>query len=157
MSSESLNNSINQDGFLNDVNNDPPLNAVRVGGNDEQDGPGEEDVVIDEQISIQDLAQRIEGSARSIKDRDNVLFERIITLEQNSSRGSQSSTASTANAMPGNNRFRVTLDRNGGNPALNEISANGESPSYSNLTAPSAVNSNSLGPRVDSRQAAQKF
>ena len=82
MSSESLNNSINEDGFLNDVNNDPPLNAVRIGENNEQIGPGEEDGVIDEQISIQDLAQRIEGLARPMQDRDSVLFERINTLEK---------------------------------------------------------------------------
>ena len=150
MNNDNLNNSFNEEALLNDVNNDPPLAAIRVGGNDEQDGPGEENV-FDEQISIQDLVQWIEGLARSIQDRDNVLFERITTLEQNSSRGSQSTTASNANARPGNNRFGVTLDRNGGNPALNEVSANGNSPSYSNLTAPSAVNSNPLGPRADSR------
>ena len=77
MSNESLNNSIDETGFLNDVNNDPPLNAVRVGGNDEQDGPGEENVVIDEQISIQDLVQRIECLARTLQKSDPVFLREL--------------------------------------------------------------------------------
>ena len=148
MNNDNLNNSSNENELLNDFNKDPPL-AVHVGGINEQNGPQEENV-IDEQISIQDLVRQIDGLRRSLQDHDNILFDRITTLEQNSSRGSQSSTASIANARPGNNRFGVTLDCNGGNPALNEISANGESPSYSNLTAPSAVNSNPPGPTADS-------
>ena len=38
MINDNLNNSFNEDELLNDVNNDPPLAAVHVGGNNEQEG-----------------------------------------------------------------------------------------------------------------------
>ena len=149
MNNDNLNNSFDENALLNNENVDPTLPIVPVGGNNEQGGPHGENGVI-EQVSIQDLVQRINGLTQLLEDRDSVLFERLATLEQNSSRGSQSSTASTANTRPNNNRFGVTQDRNGGNPALNEVTANGNSPSYSSMTAPSAVNSNPPGPRADS-------
>ena len=150
MNNGNLDNAFNENEILNDVNNDPALPIVPVGGNNEQGGPNDENGVI-EQVSIQDLVQRINSLAQSLEDRDNVLFGRLASLEQNSSRGSQSSTASTANTRPNNNRFGVTQDHNGGNPALNEVTANGNSPSYSSMTAPYAINSNPPGPRADSR------
>ena len=153
MSNENLNeSSVDETAFLYDMSNDPPLNAVHIGLNDGLNDPNQNGSVENEQLSIQDLAQRMDILTRQLQSRDAVLFERISTLEQNSSRGSQLSTASIAAARPENNRFGVTLDRSGGNSTQNAASAAGDSPSYSNLTAPSAVNSNSSGPGADSRQ-----
>ena len=150
MDNDNLNNSFNENELLNDANIDPPLPIVPAGGNNEQGGPNNENGVI-EQVSIQDLVQRINVLTQSLEDRDNILFGRLATLERNSSCGSQASTVSTANTRPNNNRFGIAQDHNGGNFTLNEVSANGNSPSYSNVTAPSAANSNPSGPRPDSR------
>ena len=151
MDSDNLNNSFNENELLNDVNIDPTLPAVPAGGNNEQGGQNDENGVI-EQVSIQDLVQRMNVLTQSMEARDDILLRRLAALEQNSSRGSQASTVSTANTRPNNNRFGIAQDHNGGNFTLNEVSANGNSPSYSNVTAPSAANSNPSGPRPDSRQ-----
>ena len=87
---------------------------------------------------------------RQLNDRDAVIFERINSLEQNSSRGSQLSGTSIVAARPDENGFGVIPDQNGGNAAQNLPAAAGNSPSYSNLTAPSATNSNSSGPGAGS-------
>ena len=150
MDSYNLTNSFNENELLNDVSIDPTLPAVPTRGNNEQGEQNNENGVI-EQVSIQDLVQRINGLAQSLENRDNVLFERIATLEQNSSRGSQASTVSTADSRPLNNRFGITQDQNGGSYVLNGVSTNGNSPAYSSETAPSATVSNPSGPRPDSR------
>ena len=88
MNNDNLNNSFDENALLNDENVDPTLPIVPVGGNNEQGGPHDENGVI-EQVSIRDLVQRKNGLAQSLEDRDNALFGRLATLEQNSSRGSQ--------------------------------------------------------------------
>ena len=73
MNNDNLNNSFNENELLNDVNIDPALPIVPAGGNNEQGGPHNENGVI-EQVSIQDLVQRINGLAQSLEDRANVLL-----------------------------------------------------------------------------------
>ena len=87
MNNDNLNNSFDENSLLNNENVDPALPIVLVGGNNEQANPLSENGVI-EQVSIQYLVQRINGLTQLLEDRDNVLFERLATLEQNSSRGS---------------------------------------------------------------------
>ena len=90
MSNEDLNDStIDETTFLNAMSNDPPLNAVHIGANDETNGPNQNGSVENEQLSIQDLAQRMDILVRQMQSRDAVLFERISTLEQKSSRLTQ--------------------------------------------------------------------
>ena len=153
MDSDNQNNSFDENALLNDASIDPTLPAVHVGGNNEQDEQNNENGVI-EQVSIQDLVQRMNALTQSMEARDDILLRRLSALEQNSSRGSQASTVSTANSRPINNRFGITQDQNGGSFALNEVPANGNSPSYSSETAPSAIIPNPSGSGPDSRQRA---
>ena len=151
MEGESQNNSFDENNLLNDANVDPILPAVHVGGNGEQNEQGNENSV-SEQTSIQELVQRMNTLTQSLEDRDVILLRRLAALEQNSLRGSQVSTVSTAGSRPLNNRFGITQDQSGGSFVLNGVSANGNSPAYSSETAPSAVVPNPSGPRSDARQ-----
>ena len=150
MEGDSQNNSFDENNLLNDANVDPVLPAVHIGGNGEQNEQNNENGVI-EQMSIQELVQRMNTLTQSMEDRDVILLRRLAALEQNSSRGSQASTVSTAGSRPLNNRFGITQDQNGGSFVLNGVSTNGNSPAYSSETAPSAVVPNPSGPRPDSR------
>ena len=151
MNNESLNDSnVDPTDFL-DGTSDPPLNAVHLGTTNRLNGNNGNNGVGGEQIGIRDLAERMEEIMQRMNDRDAVIFERINSLEQNSSRGSQSSGTSIVAARPGENGFGVIPDQNAGNVVQNKPAATGNSPSYSNLTAPSAANSNSSGPGTDSR------
>ena len=156
MDSDNQNNSFDENALLNDASVDPILPAVHVGGNNEQDEQNNENGVI-EQVSIQDLVQRMNTLTQSMEARDVILLRRLSALEQNSSRGSQASTVSTANSRPMNNRFGITQDHNGGSFALNEVPDNGNSPSYSSETTPSAEIPNPSGPRPDSRHSDRSF
>ena len=129
MDSDNQNNSFDENALLNYASIDPTLPAVHIGGNNEQEEQNNENGVI-EQVSIQDLVERINALTLSMEARDNILLGRLATLERNSSRGSQASTVSTANTRPNNNRFGIAQDRIGGNSALNEVSAYGNSPIY---------------------------
>ena len=81
MSNEGLNDStIDETAFLNAMSSDPPLYAVHIGPNDELNGPNQNGRVENEQLSIQDLAQRMDYLTRQLESRDAVLFERINTL-----------------------------------------------------------------------------
>ena len=138
---------VSASGFLNGVN-DPPLNEVDNAMNNvlnENNGVG------GEQIGIRELAEQIEGLMRRMTDREAVIFERILSLEQNSSRGSQSSSTGSVAARPGDNRFGVISDQSGGNLVQNPLAVVNNSPNYSNQTEPSDANSNSSGPEADSR------
>ena len=53
----------------------------------------------------------MEEIMQRMNDRDAVIFERINSLEQNSSRGSQSSGTSIVAATPGENGLGVIPDR----------------------------------------------
>ena len=115
MNNEELNNSnVDPTEFLNETS-DPPLNAIHVGTNNGLNECNGNNSVGSEQIGIRDLAERMDEIMRQMNDRDAVIFERINSLEQNSSRGSQSSGTSIVAARPGENGFGVIPDQNGGN------------------------------------------
>ena len=151
MTSESENHPFDVDNLLNNVNTDPILPAVRVGGNDVQDELDDGNSV-SEQTGIQELLQQLNALTQSLDSRDAELQRRLSALEQISSRGSTASTVSTADSRPLNNRFGITHDQNGGSIALNGVSTNGSSPAYSNETAPSATVPNPSGHGPDSQQ-----
>ena len=73
MDSSDLNNSFNENELLNDANIDPTLPVVPAGGNNEQGGQDGENGVI-EQVSIQDLVQRMNVLTQSMEARDDILL-----------------------------------------------------------------------------------
>merc|ERR1712122_149702 len=79
------------------------------------------------------------------------LQRRLNSLEQNSSRGSTISTASSTGSRPLNDRFGLNHDQNGGSSSSNNVPAGGNSPSRPNETAPSAIVPNPSGRGRESR------
>merc|ERR1712122_139279 len=104
MDSDNQNNSFDENALLNGAGIDPTLPAVHIGGNNEQEEQNNENGVI-EQVSIQDLVQRMNVLTQSMEAHDDILLRRLAALEQNSSRGPQASTVSTANSRPINKKF----------------------------------------------------
>ena len=141
--------------LLNNVNVDPVLAAAEAEANDERNelnnGNG-----VNEQLGIQDLLQQLNALTQSLEERDADLQRRLNALEQNSSRGSTISTASSADLRPSNNRFGIIRDQNGGSVASSGVSTNGSSPAHSNEAAPSAAVPNPSGHGPDSRQSLPK-
>ena len=155
MANEGANQSFDVDNLLNNVNVDPVLAAAEAEANDERNEINNGNRV-NEQLGIQDLLQQLNALTQSLEERDADLQRRLNSLEQNSSRGSTISTASSADTRPSNNRFGLNRDQNGGSSSSNGVSANGNSPSHQNETAPSAIVPNPSGRGRESRHAVYK-
>ena len=151
MNNAAENHPFDVNNLLNNVNVDPVLAAAEAEANDERNEINNEDRVNEQQLGIQDLLQQLNALTQSLEERDADLQRRLNSLEQNSSRGSTISTASSADTRPSNNRFGLNREQNGGSSSSNGVSANGNSPSHQNETAPSAIVPNPSGHGRESR------
>ena len=152
MANEGENHPFDVDNLLNNVNVDPVLAAAEAEANDERNEINNGNRV-NEQLGIQDLLQQLNALTQSLEERDADLQRRLNSLEQNSSRGSTISTASSTGSRPLNDRFGLNHDQNGGSSSSNNVPAGGNSPSRPNEAAPSAIVPNPSGRGRESRHS----
>ena len=145
MDNAAENHQFDVNNLLNNVNVDPVLAAAEAEANDERNEINNEDRVNEQQLGIQDLLQQLNALTQSLEARDADLQRRLNSLEQNSSRGSTISTASSTGSRPLNDRFGLNHDQNGGNSSSNNAPVSGNSPPRPNEIAPSAIVPNPSG------------